>query len=166
MSKKVKVILLEDIHNIGRAGDIVEVTEGYARNMLIPQTKAALATTQREKTLRDKKMREENISQAQLAALQSQADALMDTELIITARLKDGEQIYAQVKPAQIIKALNEQAHLKLTAKSISLAGPITSIGTFDATINLSPDVETIIKVTVIPDPKSKPAAVEEDDQQ
>lgn len=164
MSKKVKIILLEDVPNIGRAGDIVSVTEGYARNMLIPQTKAALATTQNEQALADKKRRAAQISQAQLAALQSQADALMDTELIITARLKDGDQIYGQVKPAQIVKALNEQANLKLTAKSISLAKPITSVGTFDATIHLSSDVETIIKVTVVPDPKSQSASVDEED--
>ena len=164
MSKKVKIILLEDVPNIGRAGDIVAVTEGYARNMLIPQTKAALATTQSEKTLQEKKMRAAKISQTQLAILQSQADSLRNTELFITARLKDGEQIYGQIKPAQIIKALNEQANLNLTAKSISLAEPITSIGTFDTTVNLSPDVETVIKVTVIANPKTKPASVDEDD--
>ncbi|OGY36086.1 MAG: hypothetical protein A3I08_03575 [Candidatus Andersenbacteria bacterium RIFCSPLOWO2_02_FULL_46_11] len=109
-------------------------------------------------------MRAAKISQTQLAILQSQADSLMNTELFITARLKDGEQIYGQIKPAQIIKALNEQAHLNLTAKSISLAEPITSIGTFDTTVNLSPDVETVIKVTVIANPKTKPASVDEDD--
>jgi len=157
MSKKLKIILLEDVASVGRAGEIVVVSEGYARNMLIPQTKAALATSQNEQTVQAKRTHAAQTARAQLLALQSQAEGLMGTELLLTARLKDGQEIYGQIKPPQIIKALNQQANLKLTAKAIKLAEPITALGTYDVTIILSPDVETAVKVTVVPDPKSKP---------
>ena len=159
MSKKVKIILLENVANIGRAGDIVMVSEGYARNMLIPQTKAALATSQNEHTLQQKNDARQKTSEAQLAALQSQAESLMSTELTLMARLKDGQEIFGQIKAAQIIKALNQQAHLKLSAKAIDLPAPIKTLGTFDVTVTLSPEVETVIKVTVVPDPKSQTLA-------
>lgn len=164
MSKKVNIILLEDIPSVGQAGDIVSVLEGYARNMLIPQMKAALATAQNESAVQDKKLRAAKISQADLAARQAQAESLMGSELLITARLKDGDEIYGQIKPAQIVKSLNQQANLSLTARAIGLPAPITVIGTYDVTVKLSPDVETVIKVTVVPDPASHPSPAADED--
>lgn len=164
MSKKVNIILLEDIPSVGQAGDIVSVSEGYARNMLIPQLKAALATAQNEASAQDKKRRADKLSQGSLVALQSQAESLMGSELLITARLKNGEDIYGQIKPAQIVKSLNQQANLSLTARAIGLPAPITAIGTYDVTVKLSPDVETVIKVTVVSDPASHPAPAAHED--
>jgi len=157
MSKKISIILLEDITNLGQAGDIVEATEGYARNFLFPQAKAALATDQAKQEVKDKKQQAAKINDEQLAALQSKADNLAGTELLLTARVKDGTEIYGKITPGQIAKELNKAAKLDLKAKAINLPQPITATGTYDVTVSLSPDVETTIKVTVEPDPDSLP---------
>lgn len=157
MSKKIKVILLENVDNYGKAGGIVEVSEGYARNYLFPKGIAALATTQVEEQAKTKKSQEEQAEKEQLAKLQKEADKLDGTELTISARIKDGNEIFGKITPRDISKALKTQAKLTIATKDINLPEPITSSGTYDVTINLSDDVETNIKVTIEPNPDSLP---------
>jgi large subunit ribosomal protein L9 len=163
MSKKIKVILLEDLSNYGKAGEIIDVSEGYARNFLFPQAKAALATAQVEKQAEEKIAQEEQTEQEQLAKTRQQAEKLDGTELTLLSRVKDGNQIFGKITKQDISKALNTQAKLTTKAKDINLPDPITSLGSYDITVNLSADVETNIKVTVEPDPDSLPKT---DDQE
>lgn len=157
MSKKIKVILLEDVDNYGKAGEIVDASEGYARNYLFPKGIAALATTQVEEQVKAKETKAKQNEKKQLAKFQKEAEKLEGTELTISARIKEGDEIYGKITVRDISKALKTQANLSITAKDISLPEPITSSGTYDVTINLSADVETNIKVTIQPDPDSLP---------
>lgn len=157
MSKNIKVILLENVESYGRAGEIVEVSEGYARNFLFPQAKAALATNRVEKQVERKRSQVEQVEKEQLADDQKKADELDGTELTIIARVKDGDEIYGKIQKKDIVETLKTQANLITAVKDISLVEPITKLGTYDITISLSNYVDTNMKVNVEADPDSLP---------
>ena len=158
MSKKVSVLLLEDVASLGSAGDIVKVSEGYARNALFPDGKAALATEAVRHEQQSRQVRQEAEKTADLEKLQAVADRLEGTELTLTARLKEGEDIFGSITAAQIAKELSQQANLSLKPKDIALAKPLTRLGSLPVTVHLSPEVEAKIQVTVAVDPNQPPA--------
>lgn len=149
MSKKVSVILLEDVAELGQAGDIIAVSEGYARNFLFLEGKAALATD----SARAKKKADEDAHAkeraAATAAAQELAQTLDGTELTLRARVKDGTEIFGRITKKQITDELNKQAKLKLATRQVDLEKPITATGSQDVTIHLADDVTVTIRVTV-----------------
>ncbi len=155
MAKNIKVLLLEDVASLGKAGDIVAVLEGYARNALFPQGKAAMATADVQKKQEAKQVKKRQEKEATLQELQSRASTLDNTELTLPARVKDGSEIFGSITAKQIVESLNEQAHLTLYPKDIVLAEPIKQLGTYPLTVHLSPEVDFIIHVTVVPNAES-----------
>lgn len=162
MSKKVSVILLEDIAGLGQAGDIIAVSEGHARNFLFPEAKAALATTEIQAQKQAEKDKQQKEKAAATIAAQELAQNLEGTELTLRAKVKDGNEIFGKITKKQITEELNKQAKLQLTNKQIELTTPIKTTGSQDVTINLTDDVTATIKVTVEAEPSSLPASDEE----
>jgi large subunit ribosomal protein L9 len=152
MSKKVSVILLEDIKELGSAGQIKLVSEGYARNFLFPEGKAALADEQAQAAAKKQASTQRDTDEQALVALRAQAAALDSTELTMTAHLKEGDEIFGSITARHIATALHEQAHLKFSARDILLKRPITRLGSEQVTVRLASDVEAVIRVTLIPD--------------
>lgn len=151
MGKKIDVILLADISDVGQAGDIVSVAEGFARNMLFPEGLAAIAdqnvkSKQAEKT----RQKKEEIAGV-LAKLQQAASAVDGTELLIRARTKDGYDLYGRISAAMVAAEYNKQVSSAVAAKDIGIKDTITRIGSYDATIDFGMDIEAKIKVTVVP---------------
>ena len=164
MGKQVQVILLEDIDSLGQTGDIVSVAEGYARNTLFPSGRAALAdetAKARSKAKQDKATAEEK---QQLAALQEQADQLDGTELQLSARVKDGDDIFGSITAAMIAKELKNQAEVAVKARDVELPEAITKIGSHDVVIHLATDVDTTIRVTVVPEAGSELGGEEDEE--
>lgn len=149
MSKKVLVILLETVEGLGQAGDIIAVSEGYARNFLFLEGKAALATSETKTKQAAQIKAEEAQKIAATAAAQELAQTLDDTELTLKARVKDGNEIFGRITKKQIADELNKQAKLTLTAQQIDLTKPIITIGSQDVAINLTNDVAATIRVTI-----------------
>lgn len=162
MAKDVKVILLEDIASLGKAGDIVTVSEGYARNALFPQGKGALATEGMQEQQRQKEAKKSQEAQALLSQLQAIAEKMDNTELALQGRVKDGEEIYGSITPKHIVEELNKQTGLSLGPKDISQKKPVKKIGSYDLTVSLSPDVEFTMKLVVEPSPDSEASHEEE----
>lgn len=160
---KIKVILLEDVPGVGAVGEIVAVAEGYARNALFPAGKAALASVQIEAQQQAKQRRAAAVAQRTLEELQQQAATLEGTELTLTARRKDGEEIFGRITPTQIAKELSTQANLVLKAKDVGLTKTITRFGSYDVTVRLSPEVEAALTVSVVPEVGSEAPASEDD---
>ena len=152
MAKNVQVVLLEDIAEIGRAGDIVTVSEGYARNFLFNEGKAALATVETKKQQAERRARDKARAAAELKEFQQLAEVLDDTELTIGAQVKDGDEIYGTITAAVIAKELQQQASIKVKPRDIEIKKPITRLGSQPVTVNLSPDVSATITVTVTTD--------------
>jgi large subunit ribosomal protein L9 len=150
MSQKVKIILLEDVSSLGQAGDIISVNDGYARNFLFPQGKAALASEGAISKHQQKAKAKQKKTEKNFEALKNKAEALDGTELTISARLKENEDIYGKITTTQIAKELSSQASHQFKPRDINLAQSITSLGTYPVTIKLGPDIEAQIQVTVV----------------
>ncbi|PIT98042.1 MAG: 50S ribosomal protein L9 [Candidatus Andersenbacteria bacterium CG10_big_fil_rev_8_21_14_0_10_54_11] len=153
MAKKLDVILLENISGLGRPGDIVSVAEGYARNQLFPAGRAALADAAAKNAAANQKSKQEQAAAEVRRALQAKAEQLEGTQLTLTARVKDGFDIYGRISAREIAKKLSEQVDIKVRAKDISLPGVITQLGDYNVTVAVGPDSEAVIKVVVIADP-------------
>ena len=161
MAKTMRVILLEDITEIGRAGDIVVVSEGYARNFLFPQSKAALATEniQRDHNRRAKNAEKEK--QEKIKALQEKAEQLDGTELVVIVRVKEGsDEIFGRITANTLALRLKEQGKVACKARDIKLKKNITEVGEYDVLVDLGAGVETTIHIRIVPEEdknKTKP---------
>ncbi len=159
-----KIILTQDVANLGYKDDVVEVKNGYARNYLIPQGKAILATPSALKVLA------ENLRQRahKIAKIKADAEAVAATlqgvAVTITTKVSETGTIYGSVSNIQIAEALEQQGH-KVDRKLISLKEAIKQVGQYVATIRLHKEVAVEIPVTVVaenaPAPAEQPAAEE-----
>ena len=163
MAKKIRVILLEDVETVGRAGDIVAVAEGYARNFLFNEGRAALAD---HKTLTRNEVKKQHEAAARAAAteqLQVRAEQLEGTELTIVARVKEGDDIFGTISTKIIAAELKKQANIVVKPKDIALSEPLKKLGSVEVTVSLSPEIDTHLRITIVPDPKSiQPKPIDE----
>ncbi|MEX1112036.1 MAG: 50S ribosomal protein L9 [Candidatus Andersenbacteria bacterium] len=152
MAGDVKVLLLEDIDSLGKAGDIVTVSEGYARNKLFVEGKAALATDQEQQKHKEEAEHKAKKAEAELAVMEEKAEQLDGTELQLTAKVNEGEEIFGSITPKQIVEELNKQAGLTLTPKQITITKAIKQLGTHAMVVKLSSEVEFPMVVAIIPE--------------
>ena len=145
-----KVLLREDVKGIGRRGDVVEVTGGYARNYLLPSGKAMTATDsmsgqaesmRRSRDVRDAKDRE---------AAQAQAKLLAGAVIGIQARAAAGGRLFGSVGPVEIVKAIADQKGIEVDQNKVVLAEHIKDVGSNDVAIELFDDVVVALTVEVI----------------
>ena len=151
MAKKISVILLEYVPDIGRAGQVVEVSEGFARNKLFPAGSAALASTPAgKKAERDESVKRKKKSEI-LKAAQGLAERLEGTELIIAAKVKEGEgeELFGSVSAKQISEELANQGNFDIAVKQIHIEEPIKSLGAYKVRLQLVPEVDCELQVTV-----------------
>ncbi len=149
MSEKVSVLLLEKIPSVGEAGQIIEVSDGYARNFLFPAGKAALATPEKKQQAAAASAKAKKEAQEKLKVLQELAQKVDNTELTITARVKDGDEIYGSVTAKHIVAELKKQAKLDISARQIGLPEALTRLGSTPVTLQLSPEVLATIHVVI-----------------
>jgi len=152
---KISVLLLEDIQGLGRTGDIVLVNDGYARNSLFPEGKAAAATPIVQKKHAAKKAKSKRDKEQELLKLQERAQILDGTELTLMAKVKEGIDIFGSITKKHIINELNTKASLSLKPGQINAPVPIKQIGSYDVAVYLSPEVECVVKLSVVADPSS-----------
>ncbi len=145
-----KVILKETIDSLGIIGNEVTVADGYARNYLLPQNKAVLATPQNRKILeQDKKKFEFQIAKEKEFA-EKMAARLNGVSCKISAKVSEGDRLYGSIKVRDIIKALEKQ-DIKVDKRMVLLREPIKKIGTQKIPIHIYTDVEPVIEVEVVP---------------
>ncbi len=146
-----KVILKETIDSLGIIGNEVTVADGYARNYLLPQNKAVLATPQNRKILeQDKKKFELQIAKEKEFA-EKMAARLNGVSCKISAKVSEGDRLYGSVKTRDIINALEKQ-DIKVDKRMVLLKEPIKKIGTQQIPIRIYTDVEPVIEVEVVPE--------------
>lgn len=144
-----KVVFLEDVPNIAKAGDVKEVADGYGRNFLIPKKLAALVrpeTTSRLEAQRREQTKKQEKMEAELARM---ADQLEGKEITLKAKAGAKERLYGRVTSADIAAALERTTGITVDKRKIELAEPIRELGSFDVAIRLAKDVIPKIKVTV-----------------
>lgn len=145
-----QVILKKDVQNLGEAGEVVNVKDGYARNLLIPRNLAEVAT---EGALKN---REQNLARIQAKQEKLHQEALAKAEAIqkfgqleLTAKAGESGKLFGTITTKKLCEELKERANIEIDRKTVSLNAPINKVGEFTMLIKLTSKVKTELKVVV-----------------
>lgn len=145
-----RVLFLKDIPSIGETGEVKEVSDGYARNFLLPRKLAAAATEKALREFKEQKAKLEKMSVEELARVQSVAEKLDGMELEIHVKVSDEGKLYGSVGQQKIAQSL-ERIGIKIKKSQIFLpGGPVKEIGTYGAIIKFDHGIEAEIKLNVV----------------
>ena len=144
-----KVILLEDVKSLGKKGQIVNVSDGYARNMILPKKLGVEATPKNLNDLKLQKANAEKVAQENLEAAQAFAKDLETKEIILTLKVGEGGRTFGSVSSKEIAEAVKEQMHLDIDKKKIQLKEQIKTLGTHIVSVKLHPEVTAELNVSV-----------------
>ena len=144
-----KVILLQDVKSLGKKGDIVKVSDGYARNMILPKKLGVEATPKNLNDLKLQKANEEKVAQENLEAAQAFAKDLEDKEGIVKLNVGEGGKIFGSVSTKEISEAAKEQLNLDIDKRKLQLPSPIKALGVTQVPVKLHPQVTGTLKVFV-----------------
>jgi large subunit ribosomal protein L9 len=143
-----KLILREDVENLGKGGEVVDVKPGYGRNFLLPRGLAVLANPKNVRELEHQK----KIADAKAAKLRASAEAvakrLADTPVTLKRKVGEQDKLYGSVTALDVVEALAARG-LQLDRRTIDLADPIKTIGDFEVPVKLHRDVVAKAKVKV-----------------
>lgn len=145
-----KVILLEDVKTLGKKGDIVDVSDGYARNFVLPKKLGVEANAKNKNDLKLQKANTEKVAQEQLEAAQELAKTLETKEVTVTIKSGEGGRTFGSVSSKEIAQAAKEQCGLELDKKKIQLPEAIKALGAYEVGVKLHPKVTGTLKVKVI----------------
>lgn len=144
-----KVILLQDVKSVGKKGDMVDLSEGYARNFILPKKLGVEATNANKNNLKLQKANEEKIAKEQYeAALALKTEV---EEMLVQVSLKSGEggRTFGSISSKEIAKAVSEQYKKEIDKKKIQMQDAIKSVGTHEVTVKLHPKVTAKLRVHV-----------------
>lgn len=144
------VILNRDIKGTGKAGDVVKVSDGYARNMLIPRGWATEATEGNVRSLEKQKAIAAEKKAEEKAAAQAQAEKIKTLSVTIKTKAGDGGRIFGSITSKDIADALKAQHKLTVDKKKIQLDSPIKQTGEMEVAMKLYPEVTTTLKVVIV----------------
>ena len=144
-----KVILLEDVKSLGKKGQIVNVSDGYARNMILPKKLGVEATSKNLNDLKLRKANEEKVAQENLDAAKAFAEELSTKEVILTLKVGEGGRTIGSVSSKEISEAAKKQLNLDIDKKKLQLESPIRTLGVTNVPVRLHPKVTGSLKVWV-----------------
>ncbi len=143
------VILNKDVKGTGKAGDIVKVSDGYARNMLLPKGLATEATDGNVRALEKQKAAEAQRKADEKAAAQELAKKLEDVKVVIKTKSGEGGRLFGSITSKDIADETKKQTGLAIDKKKIQLSSPIKNMGKFDIKVKLYPEVVGVLTVEV-----------------
>lgn len=144
-----KVILVEDVKKLGKKGDIVEVSDGYARNYVLPKKLGVEANNKNMNDLKLKKANEEKVAKEQLEAAKAFAEALETKEVVVHIKTGEGGKTFGSVSSKEIAEAAKTQCGMEIDKKKIQMQEAIKSLGVYEVAIKLHPKVTGKLKVKV-----------------
>lgn len=145
-----KVILQQDVKKVGKKGEILEVSEGYGRNFLLPKKYAVLANAANLNVAQAQansaaRKKQQATDEAKLMAAQ-----LTKIEVTIPVRIGEGGKLFGSVTGKDVADALKKDHHIDIDKRKISLKPEITGIGEYEAIIKVHPEITSTIKVHII----------------
>ena len=143
------VILLKDVKGTGKAGEIVKVSDGFARNMLIPRGMAKEATEGNVRSLEKAKAVQAQKDAEAKAAAEKLAEELKDKEVVIRTKGGEGGKLFGSITSKDIETALKEQFGVKIDKKKMQMDQPIKHIGEHEVPVKLVGGVSAVIRVKV-----------------
>ncbi len=144
-----EVILRESIPSLGKAGEIVKVADGYARNYLLPQGKAILSDKKNLASLERQRKKILEIAAKQRQEAEALARQLEELEISIPVRVGENEKLYGSVTSQDIVKAVAQQGYT-VDKRKVLLPEPIKTLGEFEVPVRLDVDVTAQLKVKVV----------------
>lgn len=144
-----KVILLEDVKALGKKGQIVNVSDGYARNLLLPKKLGVEATGKNMNDLKLQKAHEDKVAQENLDAAKAFAEELKDKQVTVEIKVGEGGRTFGSISAKEIAEAARAQLGYELDKKKLQLSAPIKELGTTMVPIKLHPKVTGELKVVV-----------------
>ena len=145
-----KVILIEDVKALGKKGEIVNVSDGYARNKLFPGKLAVDASSKNINDLKLQKSHEEKVAKEIYEEAKKLAADLEDKTVTLFVKSGEGGKVFGSVSTKEIAKAANDQLNLELDKKKMQLNEPIKSLGVHEIKIRLHPKVTGTLRVKVV----------------
>ncbi len=146
-----EIILLKDMENLGKVGDIVKVKDGYARNYLIPSGIALPATKSNVARVKNELQSLRKKAEKQLQRYKELAEKLNTLRITIEHEAGEEGKLFGSVTTSQIEKALHQAGFEEIEKKQIILESPIRETGTYEVKVHLFKDVDATITVDVVP---------------
>ena len=145
-----KVILQQDVKKVGSKGDIVEVSEGYGRNFLLPKKLAVEATAANLETAKQKansaaRKKQQATDEARLLAAQ-----LEKVSVKVAVRIGEGGKLFGSVTGKDVADALAKERGIDVDRRKISLKSEVTGAGEYEAVIKVHPEIQSTIRVLVV----------------
>jgi len=146
----IELLLVQSVEHLGQQGDVVEVRPGYAKNYLLPQGLATVATEHHKRMVDKHRKKLESIEKARLASLKSLAAEIGRQSLTVEANATDEGHLYGSVGAPEIVAALKRNK-ISITPEQVRLEGPLKELGLYTVKIHLSGDLDAELKVWVVP---------------
>ena len=162
-----KVLLCEDIKRLGWLGDIVDVTNGYARNYLLPQGLAKVATEGNIRSLADEKAKRAEQRLKERSRLEKAAEAVDGAEAVLAARANEQGVLFGSIAERQIAANLREQG-FEVADEVVKLPEHIKHVGTHDVALRFAEGVTATVHVVVVPEQteETEPSETDETEEE
>lgn len=145
-----EVILIKDVKGIGKAGTLAKVSDGYARNMLLPRGMAKEATEANKKILAKEKAQAEEKRQQNIAAAKAEKEKLEQMTLTLQTKAGEGGRLFGAITSKDIAEELKKQTGMDIDKRKFVLDAPIKSVGEFTVDVKLFTDITAKCKINVI----------------
>ena len=144
-----KIILLQDVKNVGKKGQIIDASDGYARNFILPKKLGAEANSKNMNDLKLQNANAEKIAKEQLEHAKEFAAQMETKEVVVTMKAGEGGRAFGSVSSKEIAQAAKEQCNMEIDKKKIQLPEAIKNFGVYAVTVKLHPQVSGKLKVKV-----------------
>ena len=144
-----KVILTADVKSLGKKGEIVDVSDGYARNMLLPKKRGVEANSKNINDLKLQKANEDKVAKEILEQAKALAAEIAEKSVTVSIKVGEGGKTFGSVSSKEIAEAAKAQIDLELDKKKIQLSSPIRTLGVTMVPVKLHPKVTAELKVHV-----------------
>ncbi|MBQ7481545.1 MAG: 50S ribosomal protein L9 [Lachnospiraceae bacterium] len=144
-----KVILLQDVKSLGKKDDIVDVSDGYAKNFLFTKKLGVEANSKNMNDLKLKKANNEKVAAQNLQDAKDLAELIAGKTVVVRLKAGEGGKTFGSVSNKEISEEAKAQHGLEIDKKKIVISNPIKNIGTYEVTVKLHPKVTGTLKVKV-----------------
>ena len=144
-----QVILLEDVKSLGKKGDIVKVSDGYARNMILPKKLGVEATQKNLNELKNQQKRDSIVAKQQLEAAKEYGEKISKETVQLTMKAGEGGRVFGSISSKEIVTEAKKQFGFDIDKKKLQMPEPIKTFGTYEIPVKLHPQVTATLKVSV-----------------
>ena len=144
-----KVILLEDVKTLGKKGSVVEVSDGYARNAILPKNLGVEATPKNLNDIKLQNQHADKVAQENYENALELAKKLEEVKVVVSLKKGENGKLFGSVSSKEIAAALKEQTGIEIDKKKMHLAEALKNLGTYDVAVKLHPKVTARLSVKI-----------------